>query len=324
MLLSAEALLVLAVALALDAVIGDPDAVWRRWPHPVAWFGRVIGWLDNRLNRPELSFDRRRVNGFLALAAALALFGGAALALHLLLSGAAWGWLVEAALASVLIAQRSLRDHVLRVAEGLEQEGLDGGRRAVSMIVGRDPLALDEAGVCRAAIESASENFSDGVVAPALWLALLGLPGIVAYKVVNTADSMIGHMSERHRAFGYAAARLDDLVNLPASRLAGLLLALAAPLAGGSSAQALWVMARDAGLHRSPNAGWPEAAMAGALGLSLAGPRSYGGVMTEDRPLNVEGRREATAGDIRRALRVMLGGCIGLFALTAVAVALLA
>ena len=187
-----------------------------------------------------------------------------------------FGFIVVAILASSLIAQRSLYEHVARVADALERDGLDAGRRAVSQIVGRDPDALDEAGVARAAIESLAENFSDGVVAPVFWLAVGGLAGGAAYKAINTADSMIGHRTPRHEDFGFAAARLDDLVNLPASRLAALLIVLAS----GASARrtpgrAVW---RDARKHRSPNAGWPEAAMAGALGLSLAGPRVYGGV----------------------------------------------
>jgi adenosylcobinamide-phosphate synthase len=189
------------------------------------------------------------------------------------------------------------------VAEALETEGLDGGRRAVSMIVGRDPQSLDEAGVARAAIESLAENFSDGVVAPAFWLALLGLPGGAAYKAANTADSMIGHKSERHLHFGRAAARFDDLINLPASRLsAALIWGAAWFVTGASPDRARDAISRDAQKHRSPNAGWPEAAMAGALGLALAGPRVYGGVTVEDGYMGEGGRREATAADIRRAL----------------------
>jgi adenosylcobinamide-phosphate synthase len=322
MLVSADALWVLALALVIDAVLGDPDWLWRRWPHPVVWFGRVIGWLDRRLNRETQTFASRRALGAVALLAVVALFVGGATLLHLALQRLPWSYALEALVASVLIAQRSLHDHVLRVAAALENGGLPAGREAVSMIVGRDPQSLDEAGVTRAAIESAAENFSDGVVAPALWFALLGLPGLVAYKVVNTADSMIGHMSDRHRAFGWAAARLDDLVNLPASRLAGALLALAAPLAGGSVARSFRIMLRDAGLHRSPNAGWPEAAMAAALGVRLAGPRSYGGRLTEDPALHAEGRTGASAADIRLALRVMLGACAVLLALVLASAAL--
>ncbi len=307
MLLNPDALAILALALAIDAVVGDPDAIWRRWPHPVVWFGWLIARLDQRLNREHDGFARRRILGIVALILAVAPFAAGAFAIAAMLSAWPLGWLVEALLASVLVAQRSLHDHVARVAAGLEREGLAGGRAAVAMIVGRDPQSLDESGVARAAIESTAENFSDGVVAPAFWFALLGLPGLVAYKVINTADSMIGHMSERHRAFGWAAARLDDGVNLPASRLSGLLIALSAPLAGGSVGQALRTMARDAGLHRSPNAGWPEAAMAGALGLALAGPRRYGERVVDDPFLNAEGRRDASARDIRRALRVLIG-----------------
>jgi adenosylcobinamide-phosphate synthase len=207
-----------------------------------------------------------------------------------------------ALIASTLIAQRSLHDHVERVATALEQEGLAGGRQAVSQIVGRDPDALDEAGVARAAIESLAENFSDGVVAPVFWLAIGGLAGGAAYKAINTADSMIGHRTPRHSDFGFAAARLDDLVNLPASRLSALLIVLAAAISNNASASNAWTAVwRDARHHRSPNAGWPEAAMAGALGLSLAGPRVYGGVTVDDATMG-DGRREAGAQDIRAAL----------------------
>ncbi len=310
MLLHPEALTILALALAIDAVVGDPDAIWRRWPHPVAWFGGWVGWLDRRLNRDGDGLIMRRGLGIAAVALAVAPFAAAAFLLHHLISSWPLGWLVEASIASILIAQRSLHDHVARVAAGLERQGLEGGRVAVAMIVGRDPQSLDEGGVARAAIESAAENFSDGVVAPAFWFAVLGLPGLVAYKVINTADSMLGHMSERHRAFGWAAARLDDLVNLPASRLSGFLIALSAPLTGGSVGNALGTMVRDASLHRSPNAGWPEAAMAGALGLSLAGPRRYGERLLDDPFLNAGGRRDPSARDIRRALRILVGAAV--------------
>ena len=211
-----------------------------------------------------------------------------------------FGFVVVAILASTLLAQRSLHEHVARVADALERDGLDAGRRAVSQIVGRDPEALDEAGVARAAIESLAENFSDGVVAPVFWLAVGGLAGGAAYKAINTADSMIGHRTPRHQDFGFAAARLDDLVNLPASRLVG----------AADRAARRCRMRRRAGLdrglarraeHRSPNAGWPEAAMAGALGLALAGPRVYGGMMVDDATMG-NGRRDADAQDIRAAL----------------------
>ena len=220
----------------------------------------------------------------------------------------ALGFAALAFLAASLPAQRSLARHVRAVADGLVV-GLAEGRRAVAMIVGRNPAALDEAGVARAAIESLAENFSDGVVAPILWTALGGLLGGALYKAINTADSMIGHKDERHGAFGWAAARLDDLVNLPASRLAALWLILAASLTPGASArEAARAVMRDASRHRSPNAGWPEAAMAGALGLKLAGPRVYGDTLVEDAFMGA-GRREADAADIRRALRLYRTAC---------------
>jgi adenosylcobinamide-phosphate synthase len=227
-------------------------------------------------------------------------------------------------LACTLPAQRSLHDHVARVAAALERDGLEAGRVAVSHIVGCDTAVLDEAGVARAAIESLAENASDGVVAPAFWLAAFGLAGGVAYKAVNTADSMIGHRTARYAAFGWAAARFDDLVNLPASRLSAALVIAAAAILPSADPRAAWrAVWRDARHHRSPNAGWPEAAMAGALGLSLAGPRLYGGVMVVDAAMG-DGRREADAADIRKALRLfrvadalLVGGLVLLAWITA-------
>jgi adenosylcobinamide-phosphate synthase len=209
-----------------------------------------------------------------------------------------------------LIAQRSLYQHVAGVRNAFADGGLAAARRAVAMIVGRDPDQLDEAGVCRAAIESCAENFSDGVVAPVFWLALLGLPGLIGYKAINTADSMIGHLSPRYASFGWAAARLDDVVNLIPARLSGLLVAAIAPFAAGTIADALRVMWCDAAKHRSPNAGWPESAMAGALGLALAGPRRYGTRIVDDVFLNAEARQDASPGDIGRALKLLMAACL--------------
>jgi adenosylcobinamide-phosphate synthase len=309
MLLAADALFVLTLALVLDALIGDPDALWRRVPHPVAWFGAIIAAGERRFNRAADSPARRRALGVASLVLTLAITVGSALILHKIFEQMPFGLAWEALLASVLIAQRSLHEHVARVAAGLARDGLPGGRKAVSMIVGRDPESLDEAGVSRAAIESTAENFSDGVVAPVFWFALAGFPGLVFYKTVNTADSMIGHLNDRYRHYGWAAARLDDLINLVPARLAALLIAAVAPVVGGSPAASFRIMLRDAGLHRSPNAGWPEAAMAGALGLALAGPRRYGARMVEDQFLYAEGRNSANEADIRRALSVLIAAC---------------
>jgi adenosylcobinamide-phosphate synthase len=232
-----------------------------------------------------------------------------------------FGILAAALLASTLVAQRSLHRHVADVAAALETGGVAAGRQAVAHIVGRDTQALDAAGVARAAIESLAENFSDAIVAPAFWMVIGGLPGAALYKAINTADSMIGHRTPRYEAFGWAAARLDDLVNLPASRLSALLLVAGAALSRDASAGAAWrAVRRDAGKHRSPNAGFPEAAMAGALGLSLAGPRVYGGARVDDAFMG-DGRREAEAADIRRALALyriadgILIGALGVIAL---------
>lgn len=320
--------LIVAVALVLEAAFGYPDWLLRRVGHPVQWVGTLIAALDARLNRATMPEPLRRLNGVLALlivlAAAILPAMGLQLTLFALLP---WGFaiLAAAALASALFAQRSLWVHIHAVADGLDRS-LDEGRAAVAQVVGRDPQSLDEAGVARAAIESLAENFSDGVTAPAVW-GLLGLPGLAAYKAVNTADSMIGHLTPRHRAFGWAAARLDDLLNLPASRLSVLWIVLAACLHAQADAGAAWRAAwRDARRHRSPNAGWPEAAMAGALGLRLAGPRVYHGEVVHDAWMG-DGRADATAGDIALALTLYRTACgvqIAAFAALAAAILLIA
>lgn len=292
--------------MAIEATVGYPAPVYALIGHPVTWIGRLISTLDRRLNRDGEDFARRRAAGVIALALLLGTTGLVAVTLSRTVTAllpVTGGLMVAATIAASLPAQRSLHTHVRAVAEGLEA-GLDEGRRAVSMIVGRNPAVLDEAGVARAAIESLAENFSDGVVAPIFWMAVGGLPGAALYKAINTADSMIGHKTARHLAFGWAAARLDDLVNLPASRLAALWLTLAAALLPGASARgAMRAIARDAEAHTSPNAGWPEAAMAGALGFALAGPRVYGETRIEAAFMG-DGRRDLDATDIRRALRL--------------------
>ncbi|NVN85984.1 MAG: cobalamin biosynthesis protein [Rhodopseudomonas sp.] len=291
-------------------MIGDPDWLWRRLSHPVVLIGGLIGWLDRTLNRADWSPRRRQLAGVgavLILVTAAALVG---LLLQTMLWQAPGGDLVLGLLAATLIAQRSLYQHVARVRSAFATGGLQAARAAVAMIVGRDPNRLDEAGVSRAAIESCAENFSDGVVAPLFWLALGGLPGLIAYKAINTADSMIGHRNARYESFGWAAARLDDVVNLIPARLAGVLIALVAPLAGGSIATASATMRRDASKHRSPNAGWPESAMAGALGIALAGPRTYAAGVVDDPFLNAEARMDASPDDIGRALDLLLAACV--------------
>jgi adenosylcobinamide-phosphate synthase len=294
----------------VEALIGYPVPLYRAIGHPVTWMGRWLKWLEARLNRAEASFAARRAAGLLAFCLYLTPVGLIAwTATSACASAGALGLAVLALLAASLPSQRSLAAHISAVANGLDAS-LEEGRRAVGKIVGRNPNALDEAGVARAAIESLAENFSDGVVAPILWTALGGLVGGALYKAINTADSMIGHRDERYSAFGWAAARLDDVVNLPASRIAALWLVLAAALAPGASARgAARAVRRDAGRHRSPNAGWPEAAMAGALGLKLAGPRVYGETLVDDAFMG-EGRREADAADIRRALRLYRSACM--------------
>jgi len=310
----------------IERLTGYPDWLFKRIGHPVTWIGSLIALLDKKWNRESASFSQRKAAGVVALSVFLALTVLVAWLVQSVLLLLPLGLLLVAVLGASLPAQKSLEQHVEAVAIALEREGIDGGRKAVSMIVGRDPQALDEAAICRAAIESLAENFSDGIVAPSLWLGLLGLPGGAGYKAINTADSMIGHRSPRHEAFGWASARLDDLVNLPASRLSGGLFVVAAFFVKGASPKgAIAAIRRDARHHRSPNAGWPEAALAGALGFALAGPRSYGGQMIEARFMGEGGRATLVAGDIRTALRLARIAdflLIGLFGLLAILIAL--
>jgi len=280
-----------------ELMVGYPATLARSIGHPVTWMGALIGWLEARLNHG----DNRRLKGVLLLALLL----GTGLAISLLIIAVTrrvpFGWVIVAILASTLLAQKELGRAVKAVADTLAVS-LDSGRAAVSQIVGRDPHVLDQSGVAKAAIESLAESTSDGVVAPLFWLFLLGLPGIVLYKAVNTADSMVGHKTERYLEFGWASARFDDLLNWIPARLTALLIAGASFLTRRTDPEAAWGTAlRDAAKHASPNAGWPEAAFAGALGLELGGPRAYDGEM-HDLPRFGDGRRELTASDILSAL----------------------
>ncbi|MBY8823620.1 adenosylcobinamide-phosphate synthase CbiB [Sphingomonas colocasiae] len=298
---------VASLALAIDAAIGWPPGLYRRIGHPVGLFAHIIQGAEARWNQPWRGSAFRRAAGIVLVALLLLVAGGGGWALHhavLRLAGG-WGWLAVAFMAAPGLAQRSLYDHVRPVAAALDAGDAPAARAALGMIVGRDTAELDEAGIARGAIESLAESFCDGVAAPLFWLVALGLPGLWIYKAINTADSLIGHREERWRAFGWAAARLDDLLNLIPARLAGIVICLA----GGRG----WrIMIRDAGRHASPNAGWTEAAMAGVLGLRLAGPIAYDGVV-HDKPWIGDGDRAADAGEIRRALRVYLRACLCLW-----------
>lgn len=292
------------LALLFELMVGYPAALARSIGHPVTWMGQLIAWLDRRLNHDDASPEPRRRAGAVALLVLLVVVGAVAFIVEQTLLLLPFGLLFAAVAASTMLAQRSLAVHVGQVADALDDGGIDAGRKAVAQIVGRDTAELDQAGVARAAIESLAENFSDGVVAPTFWMVIAGLPGAALYKAINTADSMIGHRTERYQDFGRTAAQLDDIVNLPASRLTALLIVAAAYLTKGASASAAWqAMWRDGSKHASPNAGYPEAAMAGALGLSLAGPRVYHGAITDGAWMG-DGRREATPEDIRSALEL--------------------
>ncbi|MGE0713822.1 MAG: adenosylcobinamide-phosphate synthase CbiB [Alphaproteobacteria bacterium] len=319
---SVAPLVILFLALLLDAAVGDPPLLWRLVPHPVVLVGRLVALLDRRLNRPDRSAAARRIRGILvvlAVAAVATTVGaiGAWIASRMRLGAA-----IEVVAMAILLAQRSLHDHVAGVAAALDEGGVEAGRAAVAHIVGRSPEALDGHGVSRAAIESLAENFSDGVVAPAFWALLFGLPGLCLYKAVNTMDSMIGHRTDRYAAFGWAAARLDDVMNLVPARIAGLIVVAAAAATRHARAwPAFRVMLRDARKHRSPNAGWPEAAMAGAIDVALCGPRRYPGLVVES-PWIGDGTARSGPADIARALMVYVHACVihaGLIAAAAAA-----
>ena len=305
-----DPLVLLLLALALDAILPGRDRLFRILPHPVAWIGGLAGFLERKLNRNYRQPMDRAMRGAFVVVVAIA-------AALVLAWGVTWvggqhpyGWLLEEAFLVTLLAQRSLYAHVRDVRRALETGGLAGGRAAVAHIVGRDPEKLDAPGVARSAVESCAENFSDGVVAPVFWYVLFGLPGIVVYKTVNTLDSMIGHKTDRYRAFGFVAARLDDVLNLVPARLAALMIVIASLFVPTASpGRALKIMLRDGAKHRSPNAGWPEAAAAGALGLALSGPRFYSeGAANE--PWLGDGRAQLVPTDIGRMLYLYTVACL--------------
>lgn len=295
---------ILAIALVLDALIGEPEKLWRRVPHPAVLMGNAIGWLDNGFNEGN---DRRKKGalGILAFCVIAAVVG-------LAIADLPFGGLLEIALVAILLAQKSLSQHVQAVADGLRMS-VDDGRDAVAKIVGRDTAAMDTPAISRSAIESAAENFSDGVVAPAFWFLIAGLPGILVYKLVNTADSMIGYRTPRHEEFGKFAARLDDVLNWVPARLTALLF-----MAARRSTAAWAIIRRDAPLHRSPNAGWSEAAMAAVLGVALSGPRSYEGEMREFPWVNGEGARNIGAKEVDQAVDMIWSGWLALLCIVIV------
>jgi adenosylcobinamide-phosphate synthase len=305
-----DPLLLLVAGLAIDVLLGDMPVIFRHIDHPVVIAGRAIAFFDRKLNRQDRSETSRRDRGIVTVILLVAAAATAGLAVERMCRGHLLGAVFEALLIAVLVAQRSLYEHVAAVAKALDAGGLAAGRAAVRHIVGRDPMSLDRHGVARAAIESLAENFSDGVVAPVFWYLLLGLPGLFAYKMANTLDSMIGHRTPHYRSFGWAAARLDDVLNLVPAPISGLLLIAAAAIADRCRPdRALVIMIRDGRKHHSPNAGWPESAMAGALGLALAGPRRYPEGLVDD-PWLGDGSARAATSDILRALHLYRLACL--------------
>ena len=305
--------IILFFAIILDMVVGDPDWIWRRMTHPIVWFGRAIGYADKKFNSSLLSNSQRKYLGIMALI--VLVIGAVVLGLilvNILTRGGIFGQVLEIIIVAIFIAQKSMSDHVGRIIKPLKEHDIKAARIAVSMIVGRDSGGLDESSISRAAIESMSENFSDGVVAPVFWFAILGLPGLFAYKMINTSDSMLGHRTEKYQDFGWASAKLDDFVNWFPARLSALFIILAAVFGRGTTVALAMgrVVLQDAKLHRSPNAGWPETAMAGVINAALAGPRTYAGYRVDDVYINQAGRQNLNFKDVTLARCVFWTACL--------------
>ena len=279
----------LVIAMLLDAVFGEPRMLWDRLPHPAVLMGRLVAFLDRTLNTGQ----DRKSKGVLALS--VLCFTAAVIGSVL----SQFGWVIEIIVSAILLAQKSLIDHVRAVATGL-RTSIEEGRFAVSMIVSRDTKDMNQAQVARSAIESAAENFSDGVIAPAFWFLIGGLPAMLVYKFVNTADSMIGYKTEKYLEFGWASARFDDILNWLPARLSMLLIVIFAKQPANFRA-----IISEAKRHKSPNAGWPEAAMARAINVALAGPRSYDGQLQQLPWVNETGRQTVTADDVDAAVRIL-------------------
>lgn len=317
--------LILVLAIVLDWIMGDPKRIYNHIFHPVQFMGEVLNWFEQVFNRPYVTFRMQKVRGVVALSLYLIVWGLVGAALSIICDVFfGWGLLFEILIVGVLLSGRSLYEHVSDVCDALKFKTVEEARIAVGQIVGRDASALDEYGIARAAIESGAENLSDGFVAPVMFYLIGGLPGLFLYKAVNTADSMIGYKNQRFIGFGWAAARLDDLLNYIPSRLTGFLTVLIAYIQSGRGRESWHVMLKDAGKHSSTNSGWPEAAMAGALGLALGGPRVYQDMMKQDPWINARGRLNASADDIWLSLQfiqfmvflvIPIIGVVGLIAL---------
>lgn len=309
---------ILLLALVLDWFLGEPQVIWSRIPHPVVLFGNAVSLADKALNlvTDAPAIQRRKGAVAICLLLVVALFAAVLTEWALGFLGSL-SWVFECLIVFVLLAQRSLFDHVKAVSDGLRRSGIEGGREAVGLIVGRDPELLNETGICRASIETLAENFSDGVVAPVFWFGVFGLPGLFIYKMINTADSMIAYRSEKYLHFGRVTAQIDDLANWLPARLSFGIIAVGAIFVGGirSTKNSVSVVLRDAGLHRSPNAGWPEAAMAGAMDIALGGPREYAHETVSQAFINGSGKHDLSAKDIETSLGFFRAACFVLWGL---------
>ena len=301
-------LIIIIFAILIDSAIGDPDWLWKWMGHPVALFAKFVLFFD-KVRGTALSSNANKILGIFVIATLTLASVFVGIILVNLLQNSWWGILMSAVIASFFLAQKSLYNHVQEVKKALNNNDLELSRAKVSKIVGRDPKQLDESGVARATIESTAENLSDGIVAPVFWCILFGLPGLLAYKAINTADSTIGYKNDKFKNFGWATARLDDFVNFIPARLTALMIALSAPFVNGSIKTALSIMINDAHQHNSPNAGWPEASMAGVLGITLAGPRTYSTHTEKGNWINKTGRNIVSSVDVQKSQVILVAVC---------------
>ncbi len=303
-------LLLFVIAMVLEACFSNFQFIFRYFQHPIVTIGKFISFLDNKLNRLKRSERDRAIRGFISVVIVTSAAISFGYVIMWLSANHPFGWIVELLLLVIFLAGRELYNAVNDVRNALDIGNIEKSRSAVSEIVGRDTALLDQYGIGRAAIESLAENFADAVIAPTFWYILFGFPGLLVSKAINTMDSMIGYKTEKYKAFGMSAARLDDILNLIPARLAGGIIVLAAIFVPKANPiKAFFAMLRDSSKHRSLNAGWPEAAMAGALDIALAGPRRYSSGRIEDSWMG-NGSARVTTLDIAKALYVYLIACL--------------
>ena len=297
-----DLLIVIFIAVIVDAIWGDDHWIWRKFKHPVALVGRFINFLDVEFNRNEFSESSRTFNGFIVIIMSIIIIWFLSSIIEGLLFGNIIGNLILGLIISILLAGKSLFVHVKDIYDDFMRDDLDNAKINLSKIVSRKVDEYDESAITRGAIESLSENLSDGYVAPLFWLLIAGLPGIFIYKFINTADSMIAYKNDKYHNFGKCTAYLDDILNFIPARLSSLLQVFASFVLKENWQQALLCIKQDASKSPSPNSGWPESAMAGALDISLGGDNFYDGELIKSDWINGSGEKIISFDFITRAL----------------------